>query len=301
MAWMKGLHAGLKATDVAGAFEKRSALFAPILPIEGELQTEYLDYLSETLPESIDGLSFYNADNTFDVPGSLSKLPRLALTNPANPHSLLREIALGIDLFTIPFLTTATDAGVALTFTFPPPPPSIDSTAPLPLGHSLHPNIYATSLLPLAPSCDCYTCTNHHQAYICHLLSTKEMLAWVLLQVHNHAVIDRFFAGVRASIAADRFEKDVEAFECTYQTELELGTGQGPRVRGYQVRSEGVVRGKRNKPPYQKFDGHKVEKQRISKGMEIDRAGMVSSKVDEVEIEELDFAFLMEEEGRDVN
>ena len=301
MAWMNGLHAGLKAGDVAGAFKKHSALFAPILPIDGELQAEYLEYLSGTLLDSIGGLALYNADNTLDVPETLSKHPRLALTNPINPLSLLREIALGIDIFTIPFLTTATDAGVALTFTFPPPQPSIDTSLPLPLGYSLHPTTHATSILPLTPSCDCYSCTNHHRAYVCHLLSAKEMLAWVLLQIHNHAIIDRFFAGVRASIAADRFEKDVEAFERTYQTDLELGTGQGPRVRGYQVRSEGVVKGKRNKPPYQKLEGQKGEKQGISRDKEIDRAGMLSSKVGEVEMEDLDFAFLTQEEGPDVN
>ena len=299
MAWMKGLHANLQAADIGGAHEKRSALFAPVLPIDGEMQAEYLDYLSEILPGSVGGLALYRADNTLDVPKTLSNLPRLALTNPTNPHSLLREVALGIDIFTVPFLTTATDAGVALTFTFPPPPPSIDSNVPLQLGYSLHPSIHATSLLPLAPSCDCHTCTNHHRAYICHLLSAKEMLAWVLLQVHNHANIDRFFAGVRASIAAGRFEKDASAFERTYQTDLDLGTGQGPRVRGYQVRSEGATKEKRNKAPYQKLRGNGIEKESTSRDKGIGEDGNLSSRVEEVEMGDLGFAFLTQQEGQD--
>ena len=43
----------------------------------------------------------------------------------------------------------------------------------------------ACSFIPLVEGCTCYTCTNHTRAYIHHLVVTKEMLALVLLMLHN--------------------------------------------------------------------------------------------------------------------
>ena len=37
----------------------------------------------------------------------------------------------------------------------------------------------------LVEGCNCYTCTHHVRAYLHHLLVTKEMLAPVLLTIHN--------------------------------------------------------------------------------------------------------------------
>jgi len=63
------------------------------------------------------------------------------------------------------------------------------------------------------------------------------MLGWVLLQVHNHAIMDAFFAGVRKSIAEETFEADRKAFGEHYEVELPVMVGQGPRVRGYEYKS----------------------------------------------------------------
>ena len=54
---------------------------------------------------------------------------------------------------------------------------------------------------PLVEGCNCHACQNHHRAYIHHLLIAHEMLADVLLHVHNtHHMLD-FFGEVRACIA----------------------------------------------------------------------------------------------------
>ena len=308
MAWMKGLHLGLRAEDAVGAFSNRTKLFAPIMPIEGELQAEYLDYLSsDSVSSSLGGIALYDAASTLDLPPRLLDLPRLALTNPNNPQALLREIALGVDVATIPFLTAATDAGVALTFSFPAPDQHVSSANALSLGINLHPATHAMSLLPLTPDCDCYTCTTHHRAYINHLLSAKEMLAWVLLQVHNHAVIHRFYVGVRTSIASGTFEKDAEDFNRAYESDLELGTGLGPRIRGYQVRSEGVVKEKINKPPYQKLEEDVVanrgtERERaLDEGMQkiAEATGLPGPDVDGAEMDDLGFAMLIGDEDEE--
>jgi len=70
-----------------------------------------------------------------------------------------------------------------------------------------------------------------------------EMLAWTLLQIHNYATMDRFFAGIRRSIEGGEFESDVGVFGDVYMSELPLGgkerrSGRGPR---YVYRADGVI------------------------------------------------------------
>ncbi|SPQ21972.1 61e2be3b-70e2-447f-9275-88cc9fc78a7e [Thermothielavioides terrestris] len=193
--------------------------FAPVLPVPYSIQWEYLSRLAEDyLPSSrLSGLAVYDPDllpDLADYCTPLLPLPRLSLSNPPTPHHILRQIALGIDLFALPFINTLSDAGLALDFTFPPPPPpppssttssltttTTTTTTPRPLAIDLADPSNATSLAPLSPTCSCYACTSHHRAYVHHLLSAREMLGWTLLQIHNHAVVAAFFAGVRATLA----------------------------------------------------------------------------------------------------
>lgn len=44
---------------------------------------------------------------------------------------------------------------------------------------------YKFSFIPIVADCTCYTCKNHTCAYIYHLISVNEMLASVLLTIHN--------------------------------------------------------------------------------------------------------------------
>lgn len=226
------------------------AVFAPILPIEIAQQSLYLDRLADDLLSDLSGLALYHADVLLDLPSRLSHLPRLTLTNASGPHQLLDEISTGADLCAVPFIGAVTDAGIALGFTFPPP---VASDKRIPLGMDMWDSKYSLDSSPLTDDCSCYACRTHHRAYIQHLLSAKEMLAWVLLQVHNHQVIDQFFAGVRQSIAADTFESDRALFSSRYESELPAKTGSGPRVRGYQFKSEGPGEAKRNPPAYRQL------------------------------------------------
>ena len=226
LAWTKALISGLDEERPRGTGE--TSLWVPILPIEREMQIEYLDYLEEEdVKVGINGIVLYDIASIDAIPPSLAAIPRLALTAPANPQSILHEVGLGIDILTIPFVSTATDAGIALSFTFSAPlaqPPHV-----LALGIDMWSSKHATDLSPLQPGCTCYACSSHHRAYIHHLLSAKEMLGWVLLQIHNHTAIDVFFEGVRASIARGTFVEDCEAFEKIYEPELPVGSGSGPR------------------------------------------------------------------------
>jgi queuine tRNA-ribosyltransferase subunit QTRTD1 len=205
-------------------------VFAPILPISAEQQTWYTNQLvDDEFRHLISGLVVYDAHSLDLIDKSITTLPILALTEPANPRQLLREISLGVDLFVMPFINTATDAGVAFDFSFPAPTMGESSSAQHSLGVDAWDPAFATDLEPLQSGCQCYTCQRHHRAFLQHLLSAREMLAWVLLQIHNHHVIDQFFAGVRASIAKGSFEQDKDAFERYYESELPVKYNDGPR------------------------------------------------------------------------
>ena len=226
LAWMKGLFAGLR--DAAVDDRKPTSIWAPILTVTKEMQRDYLEYLEEEdTTKDLGGVVLYDARNVDDVPKSLANLPKLALTEPASPHRILYEIAQGIDIFTIPFITTATDAGVALCLTFPAT--VSPSSGKMGLGIDMWSPAHATDLSPLQPGCNCYACISHHRAFVRHLLSAKEMLGWVLLQIHNHTVMDAFFAGIRKSILNGTFSEDAILFERVYESELPGGTGIGPR------------------------------------------------------------------------
>lgn len=224
--------------DVEAA--KDVAVFAPVLPIERGIQWQYLERLSDEA-EALSGLALYDVDLAPELAEypSLSTLPRLVLQTPQTPQELLRQISLGADMTLVPFINDATDAGIALTFTFPAPSPT--SSARLPLGSNLWDDENKTSLAPFMEGCACYACTSHHRAFLHHLFNANEMLSWTLVQVHNHHVMSRFFEGVRATLAEgqEAFEREAERFTRVYEAEIPKGTGQRPRVRGYHFKSLG--------------------------------------------------------------
>lgn len=205
------------------------AIFAPLLPVSQELQRGYLDFLVDEMTEKISGLVCYEAFDTSKLPQELQCLPRLALSEPSSPLQILREVALGIDIFTVPFVTAATDAGIALDFRLSKTLSSLEYTSPRVLGLDLWQDVYKMDLTPLATECGCYTCKTHHKAYVQHLLSAKEMLAWTLLQIHNHQIIEMFFNDIRLSIEGGTLEDEIDCFVRTYEHDLPAKTGKGPR------------------------------------------------------------------------
>ncbi|KAK3326477.1 tRNA-guanine(15) transglycosylase-like protein [Apodospora peruviana] len=283
--WIKAWFAEQDAVNAEANPTTRVSTFAPVLPINYSIQWEYLERLAEDHFHSLSGLAVYDPDVLPDIASGypdLLKLPQLSLAAPVTPHHVLRQITLGIDVFVLPFINAVSDSGVALTFSFPPPPsqsttnPNNEKTGTpgiLPLGIDMSSTAHQTDLSPLVDSCTCYTCTSHHRAFIQHLLSAREMLGWTLLQIHNHAVMANFFAGIRQSLSSsstttdeedNEFTKACAAFHTLYEPELPAGMGERPRARGYHFKSEGGKEksgekgGKRNKPAWTKFDDEKV-------------------------------------------
>lgn len=207
------------------------SFFAPILPLEKELQTMYLRDLEEEMADMVSGFAVWDPSTIDLIPQALWHLPRLSLGESNTPQDVLRGVSLGLDLSAIPFIGTASDAGLALDFVFPQRTPQEDDgkSLPYPLAVDMLLATHSTDTSPLVSDCQCYACKTYHRAYLRHLLNAKEMLAWTLLQIHNHAIMDRFFADVRASIERGTFEKDVKIFERIYMSEFPEPSGQGPR------------------------------------------------------------------------
>lgn len=261
--WMKDWFRDLDSDEVLRPHG--IATFAPVLPINYSIQWEYLERLSEDLVpiNQLSGLAIYDPDVVPDMLNdyaNLAPLPRLSLSAPATPHHILRQVALGMDAFILPFINAVSDSGIAITFTFPPPSSEVplreDGTRTLPLGVDLSSDIYKASLAPLSPNCSCYACTKHHAAYIHHLLAAREMLGWTLLQTHNHAAMASFFDDVRATLAEGRatFDAALRRFTEVYEPSFPAGTGARPRARGYQFKTEDGAK-KLNKPAWGKLDG----------------------------------------------
>ncbi|KAI9828375.1 MAG: hypothetical protein M1832_002803 [Thelocarpon impressellum] len=237
---------------------RRSAFFAPVIPVSREEQKYYLYRLQEDMVGQLSGLAIYDSSSIAELHDGLLSLPRLGVGAPESPHRVLRDVSLGMDLFTLPFVGASTDAGIALDVTFPPPQNGDAvrdvSQTMKPMAIDMWEQSHAADLSPLRKGCGCYACTKHHRAYVQHLMVAKEMLGWVLLQIHNLQVMDDFFTGVRASISGGTFEEGRSAFELAYEEKLPEKTGEGPRIRGYQFKTSGAGEAKKNAPAYRTLD-----------------------------------------------
>lgn len=293
-AWVKEMVNGLNDVDEE---VYRTAFFAPILPLPEGQQSFYLMDLRGDLRDYLSGLVLYEADSVISVPHNLCHLPRLCIEGPESPHKILDDVASGIDILTIPFIGAATDAGIALNFSFPPEK-SLKTGDLLPLGIDTWASENATNVSSLRRNCKCFTCTNHHLAYVQHLLNAKEMLGWVLLQLHNHHVMDEFFTGIRQSLKEGSFHLEKLNFAKNYEAQLPARTGQGPRsaihrffkkkscspaprVRGYQFKSDGPGEARKNPIAYESLNDVKEK---------LEEAASITFNANAQELEESGFA-----------
>ncbi|KAJ5795223.1 hypothetical protein N7457_001822 [Penicillium paradoxum] len=239
-AWTRDALEQLYGPLVAEESKSKSAYFAPVLPLDNAQQSLYLDDLESEFRWDISGLALYQSASLGFVPESLANLPRLLFSEPETPQDILRDVSLGADLLTTPLLGAASDGGIAMEFVFPVPAALQDGASrSRPLGIDLWKSDHAIDTSPLGEGCPCHACKNYSRAYIHHLLQAKEMTAWALLQIHNFHIMDAFFAGVRESIQRGSFEEDVLTFTRVYASSMPESSGEGPRLRGYQLPANG--------------------------------------------------------------
>ncbi|KAJ1704217.1 hypothetical protein LUZ63_003996 [Rhynchospora breviuscula] len=126
------------------------------------------------------------------------------------PEEVLQGVAAGIDLFDSTYIYHLTLGGFALVF-----PLDILGEAPEALLRNsssdytkinLHATIYRKDTSPIVDKCSCYTCLNHTRAYLNHLLNVHEMLAQILLEIHNTHHYLGFFQSIRQALKQEKFE-----------------------------------------------------------------------------------------------
>ncbi|KAL0366546.1 UNVERIFIED_CONTAM: Queuine tRNA-ribosyltransferase accessory subunit [Sesamum radiatum] len=141
---------------------------------------------------------------------------RFTITDPHllcnSAEEVLQGVAAGVDLFDSTYIYHLTLGGFALTF------PS-DDIVKCPSGDQLCDNgtdgtkinlkatVYRKDTSPILEGCKCYTCQNHTKAYINHLLNVHEMLAQILLEIHNTHHYLGFFRVVREAIKRGTFQE----------------------------------------------------------------------------------------------
>ncbi|CAI9738130.1 queuine tRNA-ribosyltransferase subunit qtrtd1-like isoform X1 [Octopus vulgaris] len=140
------------------------------------------------------------------------------------PVKVLEAVEQGIDIFdsSYPFFNLiknysaspprypylATERGAALVFSFQSTKSLKESnnrTGLRPFEIALSDPDYAEDFSPILDNCTCYSCTNFTRAYINHLLKTSEILARVLLMLHNFSHYFSYFEAIRQALKDNTF------------------------------------------------------------------------------------------------
>ncbi|XP_005386468.1 PREDICTED: queuine tRNA-ribosyltransferase subunit QTRTD1 [Chinchilla lanigera] len=155
--------------------------------------------------------------------------PRL-ICGVSRPEEVLECIERGVDIFESFFPYLVTERGCALTFNFDYQPnpeetllqqngiqeeiqyedqiKKINTTDCNQKMTSFEINLkekkYREDFSPLVGECSCYCCKNYTRAYVHHLLVTNELLAGVLLMMHNFEHYFGFFYSIREALKSDR-------------------------------------------------------------------------------------------------
>ena len=77
---------------------------------------------------------------------------------------------------------------------------------------NLRNQVWRADEAPLDPACDCYACRRFSRGYLRHLATCGEMLAGILLSLHNLRFFHRLMEDLRRAIAAGELEACDERF-----------------------------------------------------------------------------------------
>ncbi|XP_068653296.1 uncharacterized protein [Aristolochia californica] len=127
------------------------------------------------------------------------------------PEEILQGVAAGIDLFDSTYIYHLTLGGFALTFPLHQNEKNLYDPQLCDIGSdnakiNLRATVYRKDTSPIVDGCKCYTCQNHTRAYINHLLNVHEMLAQILLEIHNTYHYLGFFRLIRDVILSGEFD-----------------------------------------------------------------------------------------------
>ncbi|XP_051870130.1 queuine tRNA-ribosyltransferase accessory subunit 2 isoform X2 [Pristis pectinata] len=222
----------LKNTEIIGVVEGGDILEERLRSVRETMKRPVGGFLldgfqGETMPDDL------KLDLISSVTGELPEdKPRL-IHGIGKPDEVLECVSRGVDLFEGFFPYQVTEQGRALSFNFKY---KVD-----PETEVLHRNGSADNEIssktsdcegkmaafsidlkneqfrvdfsPLVEGCPCYCCKNHTRAYLYHLILTNELLAGVLLMIHNLHHYFAFFQSIRDALKGGHLKKLKELIE----------------------------------------------------------------------------------------
>jgi len=141
---------------------------------------------------------------------------------PANPSLVFKLLCVGVDVFDTSYPNMVTERESALIFknTFiGKGNPISEFSEPVAVEQTkmssekslfevdMRADTHKLAMVPLVCGCCCYTCRNFTASYVHHLVVTGEMLAKVLLTLHNLHHYQRFFQSMREAITCDSVDQ----------------------------------------------------------------------------------------------
>ena len=105
-----------------------------------------------------------------------------------SPDCLIEGVIRGVDMFDCVLPTRVARNGLAMT-----------SRGKVMLRNA----VYQNDFDPLDPECDCYTCSNFSRAYLRHLVKAGEILASMLITLHNIRFLIKLMEDIRQAIRDD--------------------------------------------------------------------------------------------------
>jgi len=125
------------------------------------------------------------------------------LMGVGSPEDLLEGIARGIDIFDSALPTRVARNGAVFTGQG---------------RHNIRNAAYSQMEQPVDSDCDCYTCRTFSTAYLHHLFSCNELLAYRLATIHNLNFINNLMSKARTAILNDTFSSFKDSFLSGYKT-----------------------------------------------------------------------------------
>jgi queuine tRNA-ribosyltransferase subunit QTRTD1 len=151
-----------------------------------------------------------------------SQLPktkfRYASGSVSTPVEILQAVESGIDIVDTTFVNQLTAVGMALVFDVGDGNSSNMAGTSTSISSNMSLNLWQTEYVndqrPLKPGCTCYACSNGFtRGYIHHLLECRELLAEMLLEMHNTHHMMAFMKTIREKINDGQFSTYMQSFQ----------------------------------------------------------------------------------------
>ncbi len=124
------------------------------------------------------------------------------LMGVGSPEDIVEAVSRGIDIFDSALPTRVARNGAFFTWQG---------------RHNIRNAAYSHMEQPVVPACDCYTCRNFSAAYLHHLFSCDELLAYRLATIHNLNFINNLTGKIRDAILSGTFSSFKDNFLAGYE------------------------------------------------------------------------------------